>query len=238
MCMPIWRRQCPRLLRSGSAWRQTLRSQSLPRRHWSREGQNGAQFVLSIQEGDRALFKTKNIAISLANSTGAALYPADQNQNVPGAIYNTEAGFQNNAADPSPNPPGPYNTGGSIAATQQFPDIRGLRKAGVADQGTRVYLKFSPVPAGARLFVPTRVDLQAAGAATGRLLLTASDANGGGPFTPITGNASGLAPLAVNSGVAMAVYEVLYADPNTVESFNVPVALAYTVDGGWPARGR
>ena len=36
----------------------------------------------------------------------------------------------------------------------QFPSIRGLNLAGRADSGLRFYLRFSPVPATMKLFVP------------------------------------------------------------------------------------
>src|SRR6202011_1036192 len=76
--------------------------------------------TIQFLEGFANAWKTKNIAFLLANGTlngpGGAVYtyngatpvyPAvDLDQNVPGAIYNTESGFEYNSSAtlPAPNP--------------------------------------------------------------------------------------------------------------------------------------
>jgi hypothetical protein len=221
-----------------------------------------ADFIVRMREGFQSSFKRKNW-----NSTGilGTTYPTggDQNQNVPGAVYNTESAFENigPAADPSPNPPTQLvNQGAQVAATAAFPTTRGLNGAGVANSGTRLMLAFAAVPNGASIWLPTvvRVQSQLSGAITGTAVLTTTDGNGAGGFSPVGGvsgtvaacssNASltcfgstssgqvaptsGLAQVSIFNGAGIAVYEVLYSDPFNPEQVSVPVVVAYVANPG------
>jgi hypothetical protein len=180
-------------------------------------GQNGAQYAVTLREGFASAFKAKNIAQVTANAPVngqfALAYPADANQNAPGSVYNAETGFLNGVAD---------------ASTPAFPAINGMNNAGLATQGTRLYLLFNGVPAGMKLFVPATVPLisQSNQAQTGVAVLVFTDAYGAGPYNRIQGNASGWAPVQASG---LAVYEVLYTDAYSIESVMVPVAAAYAV---------
>ncbi len=96
-----------------------------------------------------------------------------------------------------------------------------------------MYLKFSQVPAGVKLFVPVTVQLSDVSfpgsfhGYPGVAVLTATDSNGAGPFSPVAANSAGLASLTVANGGALAAYEVLSAAPNGQEALNIPVAAAY-----------
>jgi uncharacterized protein (TIGR03437 family) len=190
-------------------------------------GQNGAQFSVTLKEGYTSAFKVRNIVELLASMTPAS---PDANQNIPGAIYNTETGFFNGGAGPQ-SLPQPFPT---VLSTAPF-SANGLNLAGKADSGSRVYLKFSPVPSGMKLFAPVRVPLTG-GPKNGEAVLIATDPAGAGLYFPAAGNQDGLAPLSISGVVAMAVYEITAADQFTLESFTVNIAAAY-VAANQPAAG-
>jgi hypothetical protein len=172
----------------------------------------------------------KNYAQASANQNGGTQYPADVNQSVPGFFFNTETGFLNGPfADP-------VMSGLWPAATPHFPSIRGLDMAGKVDSGTRVYLKFSPVSPGVKLFVPVTLSSYFGSTSTtlGSAVLIGTDSNGAGIYGPVAGNSAGLAALTVTNGVAMAVYEFTGTNINVLENLRVPVAIAYT---GQPPAG-
>src|SRR5208283_2862604 len=105
----------------------------------------------------------------------------------------TETGFFNFALDPVPFPTNP-----AIPFTANFPSIDGLNVAGVATQGTRVFVQVSGVPSGMQLFVPVQIPLLSTdssnvGQRTGTAVLVATDNAGAGAYSPVAGNASGLA---------------------------------------------
>jgi hypothetical protein len=193
-------------------------------------GQSGQQFLVRFDEGFGSAWKVRNIAQVLA-AAGSEPTATDQNQNVPGAVYNTEAGFQNNTTDPSPNPPGATT---SVPGTAVFPSVRGLNLAGVANQGTRLAVTLNAIPNGSQIFLPTRVNLVApiTGNITGYALLTTTDANGAGAFSAVSGNSSGLAPVSVFNGTGIAVYEVMRSDPFNIERMEVKVAVAFVANAG------
>jgi hypothetical protein len=224
-----------------------------------------ADFVVRLREGFQSSFKRKNWATDNPNSGPTPLgttYPSggDVNQNVPGAVYNTESAFENIGlnADPSPNPPGQsVNGGSSVTGTAAFPSIHGLNNAGIANSGTRLMLQFTSVVSGTSVFVPTVVRLtsQLSGAVTGTAVLTSTDPNGAGGFSPVTslggpiagcsanisgagtcatiiGNTAGLAQVATFNGAGIAVYEVLYSDAFNPEQLSVPVVVAFVANPG------
>ncbi len=184
-------------------------------------------------------------------------YPSDVNQNVPGTInYNTETGFSYaSTANPTPNPPVGIGTGsatGAINTNQPFADANGtgIAGAGVATQGTRLVLNLSSVPGGASVYVPPIIYLHrqgtlqpsgptAGGASnaaasggpnTGVMVLTSTDANGAGAFSgPAVGSSTSLNLVAISTtgGSGLAVYEVLFADPSSLEQADIPVVVAY-----------
>jgi hypothetical protein len=202
-------------------------------------GQNGQQFLVRFDEGFGTAWKVRNINQVLNPATATTV--TDVNQNVPGAIYNTEAGFQNNTVDPNPNPPGSTGAGivSSASNSSQFSaSARGLNTAGVASQGTRLYMNFGTVPNGSQIFVPIKVSITApiTGATTGYAVLVSTDANGalpsGGPPSLAGGNTAGLAPVSVSSGTGLAVYEVMQSDPFSLERMQVPVAVAFVSNSG------
>jgi len=235
------------------------------------------QPLIRFIEGFASSWKVKNLAFDLGSGSGntvvsgnanfsaiqnfyiyngALNYPTtDAWQNVPGAIYNTESGFEfsgtsNNSVpgvNPSPNPPQGFGTVPVTANTVALFSNRnsntttdtGIAGAGVASQGTRLAISFTNIPQGASVFVPPIVYLQrqfigypgglstvfVAGQAqpTGVMVLTnTSSVDGSGSFSRAT---TGTALQMVSNGLA--VYEILYADPFSLEYADVPVVVAF-----------
>jgi hypothetical protein len=218
-----------------------------------------AASTVRLCEGFASSWKTRNLSFFVGDNlgtpgnatytgpfytyTGAANYPADLAQNVPGTIYFTESLFQWQNDVPlfngppgfplTPsltNPPAGFGGGlvpdagnplgsGGYTLTNTMPNLDGVPTA-----GTRFALQFSGVPPGASVQVPLTVNVFRAGCLvcvpTGVLALTNADAAGGGPYS---------AALTTTLGSSeMAVYEALYADPFSLEYADVP----YTVIGG------
>jgi hypothetical protein len=200
-------------------------------------------FSVVFTEGFPAAWKEKNIAIHLANqlyATVAPAYPGDVSQDVPGANYYSESGFLANGTAPSPlSAPSGYGpflaTNGSFAS-----GATGQPLAGKADQGTRLIVNFDSVPSGTQLFVPAILNLTVpVFAATspnyvsGIAVLVSTDANGAGTYTRAGfSSANGLAQITITSGSGVAVYEILYTNPNQSEQLSVPVTVAYAANQG------
>jgi hypothetical protein len=206
---------------------------------------------VTLTEGFQYAWKPRNISEVIANSAtgnnggaynGAAACGSnasclDDNQNVPGAIYYTEAGFQNGpvSQDPTPNPPVGAGTPSVTVSGNPFSDANtGIAGAGIASQGTRLALAINPstLPTGTATFpftvtVPVTLPIMSGTTQTGVAVLTSTDANGAGAYSPVTG--TGTPPsAAVSSTTGLIVYEVLYADPFAVETLTIPLSVVYT----------
>jgi hypothetical protein len=141
--------------------------------------------------------------------------------------YNTESGFVNPAlALPS----------GANASNGTTPP----GTAGLADWGTRLKAVFNNIPNGVSIFV----DVNSTQAATipDRATLTVSEtgtfsAVGATSSSPGLPNGTVSAQLTVTNGAAVAVWEVLQADPNTFAALNFNFYVTYTASPV-PARRR
>lgn len=213
--------------------------------------QGGQQFVIRVDEGFASAWKVRNIAqiVNGGNPAAASFSPTfagNFNQDVPGAIYNTESGFYVGGTEPSPNPPLSATTAtgtGSVAAqTNDFPATRGLSVAGNADTGTRIAVNFAAVPTGAQVFVPGAINIvsQITGAVTGRAVLVGASSFNTQGLAPVTITPTpGTGTAASTSGAGSVVYEVIFEDPFTPERLNIPIAVAFVSNTGnnLPATG-
>jgi hypothetical protein len=230
----------------------------------------GTPLGIRFSEGFNSSFKAKNIAhiinqsgnagngiLQAGNSywqyNGTTNYPTDLNQNVPGAIYNTESGFEffSATANPAPNPPDGVGTIKVSANANVFSNnysgigfnngSTGIAGAGVASQGTRLALNFSSIPSGSQVFVPSVAFLYRqgthgatfpagfnVGTVTGVAVLTNTDANGAGSYS--RANAGGNTTFVAVGSNNLAVYEVLFSDPFSSEDLDVPIALSYVAN--------
>ena len=221
------------------------------------------QPFVRLQEGFNTAWKYKNISF-LASPTGNGSfvnggyvyngninYPADYAQNVPGANYNTESGFEWEPANTIPTPDPPNSVGTSPVASNGLPLFSaytgtGISTAGAVSQGTRLALSFGNVPQGASIWVPPVVylyrqnlsigsvcgyyangmpacSLTGAGA-TGVMVLVSTDSAGDTGFQfAWTGNSY----LQQVPSSNLAVWEVLWSDPNSLEQVDVPVVVSY-----------
>jgi hypothetical protein len=192
---------------------------------------------------------------TVAGGTCPTNYPVDQNQNVPGAIYNTESGFEYptgvaNQIDPSPNPPNGIGTVAVTATTASFANAYNLTGtglsngtnisgAGIANQGTRLAVQVSSIPNGSIVLVPQVIYLSNfvttgfgtgfGNKASGVMVLTNTDANGAGSFSPPTGALSSSNYVQIASS-GLVVYEILFADPFSIETASVPLVVAYAAN--------
>jgi len=221
----------------------------------------------SFTEGFASSWKTKNISFVTNQAPGNGViqtgnsywtynqkttnYPADLNQNVPGAIYNTESGFEYPSispgplADPTPNPPngvGTFTVSATSAALSNaynfnsftMPNGTNISGAGIANQGTRLAMQLTSIPAGSIALVPTEVLLTnsatvaGVGPYSGVMVLTTTDANGAGAYTaPSSIGTSSLVAIPSNG---LIVYEILFADPFSIETATIPVEVAYAAN--------
>jgi hypothetical protein len=205
--------------------------------------------TFTFTEGFASSFKAKNIAM-ITNQAGNGIlqpsaaywsyagtatvpstkYPADLNQNVPGAIYNTESGFENlgPASDPTPNPPaGIGNT--PVAATNGFSNGSGIVGAGVATQGTRLAIQITSIPNGSIVLIPQVINLTNSVGVSGVAVLTTTDANGAGAYSPPSGVLATSNYVQIQAS-GLAVYEVLFADPFSIEQASVTIVVAYATN--------
>ena len=194
---------------------------------------NGMGTIVRFAEGFASSFKRRNAAAYVDGDTS----PTPMNQNVPGAIYNTESGFLNQT---------PAIVSGSSA--------NGLAAAGLADHGTRLMARFANVPAGVVLYAslypvstcsdcgpssrPAITSVRSATSVTSTMArLVTTDANGGGSFSRVTGTNSSsfdggaaTAPIALNNGAGMATWEVLQADPLTSQTYEFGIGVSYVAN--------
>jgi hypothetical protein len=214
---------------------------------------NGMGTIVRFAEGFASSFKRRNVAaFSDANNS-----PTPVNQNVPGAIYNTETGFYD------------MNAGSKIVSGSS---ANGLSTAGLADHGTRLMARFANVPAGVSLFASlypvvscsdcgpsSRPSITAVrNATTGTLTqarLVSTDANGGGAFSAVlrtndssfdtisttttsgtppvtvtTSTVPATAPITLNNGAGTAVWEVMNADPLTSQTYEFGIGVSYVAN--------
>lgn len=135
-----------------------------------------SQVDLLANKGFAAAFKPRTPLFIDDNTS-----PPPVNQDIPGNIYLSETGFFNSA----------------------FPTLTGrgnLAQAGLANQGTRIAVRVSDVPAGATLYSP--VVLQSSTDSSGSCNVPGvarrveTNVNGSNPFATTPGDAAGVAPLA------------------------------------------
>jgi len=191
-----------------------------------------------LEENFASAWKDRNVAFTLVNATpccgfyaynGGTAYPPQLAQNVPGTIYNTEDMFQwrNNGLNgpPTPlNPPAGFGVGpvanlGNPLASLSFGGVdTNINRDGSARAGTRIALTFTNTPGHSTVTVPSIVYLHRVGSPgpnSGVMVLTVTNSAGAGAF------AAG-APTTIAEG-GIAVYEVLYADPYTIEFADIPI---------------
>jgi hypothetical protein len=172
-------------------------------------------------------------------------YPHDIYQNVPGAIYNTESGFMypgssatldsgSTAPLAGGNPPFGLGTVQVTAPGYALHNGTLIDNAGIANQGTRLQIQISNIPPGASVLVPDAIWLtNGTSSFTGIAMLTTTDSAGNGPYAPIYTGASASAAAttyATLSSTGMAVYEVIDADPFSLENAVVTAVVSYAAN--------
>jgi len=216
---------------------------------------DNTQAAVRFQEGFASSWKPRNIALMLSNGTangvgawqynGTATFTGtDAVQNVPGANYSTESGFEFNSSNTalSPNPPSGVSSA-AVPANGSVPlssTSTGINQAGSATQGTRLALSLGNVPQGVSLFVLPVLYLYrqnnssgssvlpyVAGNVTGVAVLTSTDVNSDTAFSAAITATTPAGALVQVSSSNLVVYEVLFADPNSLEQMDVPIVVSY-----------
>jgi len=226
----------------------------------------GGAMDIRVSENFGTAWRVKNLAGVLANSTfngsiysytaGSVAAPAtDLAQNVPGAVYNTESGFEYNSGTPvpAPNPPAGFGVGTVTPVGRPLNSLSGgtnIQAAGIATQGTRIAVQVStPLPNGALLFFPIAVPIrnQSTGLQTGIMVADALvDQNGfGAPFLAPSPTAFSFSPsgggaavtpvntnfVQITASAPVITYEVLFAQPGALEYADITPAVVYNNNG-------
>jgi hypothetical protein len=140
---------------------------------------------------------------------------ASQNQNAPGAIYNTESGFVNQTW-----------VGNTSRGT--------LANAGNADWGTRLKAVFTNVPAGIALYV----DNISVGTASNIAYATGGEFNAFNAVSTVSsssppcGGVVGTVAVSLSGGTGSAVWEILQADPLAIGRVSFGLYVSYTANPG------
>jgi hypothetical protein len=225
-------------------------------------GQNPNGINYTFQEGFENAFKPQSLTQVLLNGAAKPSYAVNatvnvtqginNNQNVPGAVYDTESGYTNSLdrthGDVPTNPQtgGPPTGGPACALCVAFTNTgsanaMGIEQSGIASQGTRLALIFTGIPNGTAITAPNVVSLVnvISSTVTGfAVLITNTTASGfsGTPAaatgsTPANGGstvvAGGTVPILSNAAgpYYLAVYEVFFANPNALEKVVIPLTV-------------
>ena len=207
--------------------------------------------VWTFQEGFNEAFKPQSLTQVLNNGVAKPSYNyvslnttpgVLNNQNVPGAVYDTESGFVNSLATSAGDNPTNALTGNSGVGAP-FTNVggtdTGITLAGKATQGTRLVINFSSIPNGSSVTAPNCVNLVnvIGNGTTGIAVLVLNTTNTGFGGTPVTSCTTGTAPNITTltttvagtvGGIAapgFAVYEVFFANPNALEKVSVPLTV-------------
>ena len=212
--------------------------------------------TVRVTAGFPAALKARNISFLVGDHSGTpgnlpnantvgTNYPGDIAQNIPNALYQyfAEGGFQwqNDSVNGPPFPNPPFGFGGSPVPDLGNPLFSigagglntGIQDAGTVNAGTRIALSFSNIPSDYFVRIPNVIYFHPNGdTATnlGVMVLTNTDSAGAGPFSRVLAGADGTA--VVNAGLA--VYEVLYADPNSIGYADIPCTLTHKANSHGP----
>ncbi|HEU0121549.1 MAG TPA: carboxypeptidase-like regulatory domain-containing protein [Bryobacteraceae bacterium] len=164
--------------------------------------ENANNGKLRFTEGFALSFKKRNEGVTFL--TPGTLIPQPE----PGTFYTTETGFYN------PNlPPG---TGIDM---------------GLATQGTRLRAYFSNIPDG--MSIEVSVQDSGANPTSPKAQLVQTDANGAGAYQAISGAGTpAFAPVAIQAGSGVAVWEILDSDHFSKETLNFDIRVS---NSGQPA---
>ncbi len=208
--------------------------------------------VWTFQESFNNVFKPQSLTQTLNNGVakpsyaytgGVGLSGAPNttqgvalNQNVPGAVYDSESGFVNkfaaaqgdNPANPLTGTAGagiPFTNAGGASISAGLPNGLNVAQAGIATQGTRLWLGFSAIQGGSTVAVPNVINLVnvIGGGTTGVAVLINNTSASGFGGTPA---GAGSTTVAGSGTAGFAVYEVFFANPSALEKASITMAVS------------
>ncbi len=123
------------------------------------------------------------------------------------------------------------------ATSLAFHNGTDIDNAGIANQGTRLMFEVLPstLVAGTNILVPDAIWLNNGstinGGISGIAMLVNTDSNGAGTYSPVytgTSAATAVGTFSAISSTGIAVYEVIFADPFSIESASLSAIVTYT----------
>jgi len=199
--------------------------------------------IYTFKEGFNNSFKPQSLTQVLNNGFAKPQYTfvatnttqgVTKNQNVPGAVYDTESGFVNNgAAANGDNPLNPLTAtpGAGVAFSNAGGVDTGIALSGIATQGTRLTVRFTSIPNGSSVSVPNIVNLTnvIAGTVTGVAVLINGTSNTGfGGIPAAAGNTTVAGTVGGITAPGFAVYEVFFSNPGALEQLAIPMLVSGT----------
>lgn len=191
-------------------------------------------FRVRFSEGFTTAFKVRGIG-----STAGTNAVTQAQGVVEGVGRNTETGF--------------YPSGTNFVAAPNSRALDNVQLTGLADTGTRLYVRLTDLPEGVTILASTStltsssVSLATLASATATGASTTATNTAGNTFTAETASQTGIVgtlrfvPLAVttvnNSRTAQAVYEVLGSNGEAIEFHDAVIAIRYAQTTTTPALG-
>lgn len=196
-------------------------------------------FNLRFTERFPSVFRRRSIRLPAGDPDPRVAHLAGaptESQDALGVGYQTESGFYK--ALPSANWPAVFQNGSRATGP-------GDGALGLADQGTRLVVRFVNVPDGLQVwlrnvvgFFPSFFCALNGSCRTGTLSLIDARPDGSGPFrfpgneAAPAGAGGGLNHLPINGGAGQATWEFATADTTSTEVVDIPVILAYSANPG------
>jgi hypothetical protein len=199
--------------------------------------------IYTFKEGFNNAFKPQSLTQVLLNGVAKPQYTFNttnttqgvtKNQNVPGAVYDTESGFVNSG--PAANGDNPLNPltgtpGAGVAFSNAGGVDTGIGLSGIATQGTRLTVRFTSIPNGSSVSVPNIVNLTnvIANTVTGVAVLINGTSNTGfGGIPAAAGNTTVAGTVGGITAPGFAVYEVFFSNPGALEQLSIPMLVSGT----------
>jgi hypothetical protein len=210
------------------------------------ESQDQSGLVYTFKEGFENAFKPQSLTQVLLNGVAKPSYSYNlgtspdttqgvaNNQNVAGAVYDTESGYVNGLLASTGDNPSNALTGGTSAgipfSNSGSTYNTGIVNSGTATQGTRLMISFSNIPNGSYVSAPNIVQLTnviTQVASTGVAVLINNTSSSGFGGTP-----AGTSGTSIVAGIAggitypnRAVYEVFFSNPGALEQLAVQLSV-------------
>jgi len=170
-------------------------------------------------------WKSRSQAGTINDTAAASPVSSDILQN----FYDTETGFYKASGNGTAWPTSLGSAFGNALIAGNNPSAGVIANGpvlGLADSGTRFILRLTNIPSQVSANIVSKVtDIKSGASVTGHGAMTTSDGNGYGNWV-----SPGSTSLSISSGSASAVWEVLYADTASFETFSPQIQFTWSVN--------